>query len=290
MPARRWAPRCSCRADAGEPAEPFTTAALGRGWSDDELAAWLRRANVPFTTPDDIADEAAAVLADDGVIAWFDGRSEFGPRALGQRSLMAHPGRAENLERLNDVKGREQFRPGGADGADRPRAADLHRRTDAQPVHAVRAHRASAVARTHSGCRARRRHRPHPDRRRRQRPPRRRAAAGVRAAHRAAGGGQHQPQHRRTAHGRRPPGRARAVRVRAGRRCWSSGRIWSIVGTCSDPGLPDDGRHRPAVRRRGPDRGPPEPDAAARRAGRRAPGRRPRRSWWSTTGPATSSR
>ncbi|HZY27599.1 MAG TPA: carbamoyltransferase C-terminal domain-containing protein, partial [Jiangellaceae bacterium] len=42
---------------------------------------------------------------------WFDGRSEFGPRALGNRSLMAHPGRASNLERLNDVKGREQFRP-----------------------------------------------------------------------------------------------------------------------------------------------------------------------------------
>src|SRR6185437_10423356 len=34
-----------------------------------------------------------------------------GPRALGHRSLLAHPGRAANLERLNDVKGREQFRP-----------------------------------------------------------------------------------------------------------------------------------------------------------------------------------
>ena len=98
-------------ADDGEPAAPFTTAALGRGWSDDELAAWLRRAKVPFTTPADVSDEAAAVLAADGVVAWFDGRSEYGPRALGQRSLMAHPGRAENLERLNDVKGREQFRP-----------------------------------------------------------------------------------------------------------------------------------------------------------------------------------
>jgi carbamoyltransferase len=98
-------------ADDGEPAAPFTTAALGRGWSDDELAAWLRRAKVPFTTPADVCDEAAAVLAADGVVAWFDGRSEYGPRALGQRSLMAHPGRAENLERLNDVKGREQFRP-----------------------------------------------------------------------------------------------------------------------------------------------------------------------------------
>jgi carbamoyltransferase len=66
---------------------------------------------VPFSTPDDLADQVAAVLAADGVVAWFDGRSEFGPRALGHRSLLAHPGRAENLERLNDVKGREQFRP-----------------------------------------------------------------------------------------------------------------------------------------------------------------------------------
>ena len=89
----------------------MSTAALGRGWSDDELAAWLRSAAVPFTTPHDIADAAAEVLARDGILAWFDGRSEFGPRALGQRSLMAHPGRAANLERLNDVKGREQFRP-----------------------------------------------------------------------------------------------------------------------------------------------------------------------------------
>ncbi len=97
--------------DAGTLCEPMTTAALGRGWSDDELAAALRRACVPFTTPADLPDAVAAVLADDGIVAWFDGRSEYGPRALGHRSLLAHPGRAANLERLNDVKGREQFRP-----------------------------------------------------------------------------------------------------------------------------------------------------------------------------------
>src|SRR5690606_30658182 len=39
------------------------------------------------------------------------GRAEYGPRALGHRSLLAHPGRSGNLERLNDIKGREQFRP-----------------------------------------------------------------------------------------------------------------------------------------------------------------------------------
>jgi carbamoyltransferase len=98
-------------ADGGEAPAPMTSAALGRGWSDDELAAWLQRAAVPFTTPEDLPDQVADVLAHNGVVAWFDGRSEYGPRALGQRSLMAHPGHVENLERLNDVKGREQFRP-----------------------------------------------------------------------------------------------------------------------------------------------------------------------------------
>ena len=95
----------------GDRPKPMVTAALGRSWSDDEVEAWLRRAAVPFSRPDDIAEAIADVLAADGIVAWFQGRSEYGPRALGHRSLMAHPGRAENLERLNDVKGREQFRP-----------------------------------------------------------------------------------------------------------------------------------------------------------------------------------
>ena len=98
-------------AEAGDRIAPFPGADLGRGWDDDELAGWLTGARVPFTTPDDLAGEVADILADDGVIAWFDGRSEFGPRALGHRSLLAHPGHAGNVERLNDVKGREQFRP-----------------------------------------------------------------------------------------------------------------------------------------------------------------------------------
>ncbi len=87
------------------------TAALGRGWSDEELEAWLQTAQVPYTRPDDIAEEVAECLAADGIVAWFQGRSEYGPRALGHRSLLAHPGHRRNLERMNDVKGREQFRP-----------------------------------------------------------------------------------------------------------------------------------------------------------------------------------
>jgi carbamoyltransferase len=96
---------------AGDVVQPMQTAALGRSWSDDQLRVSLDEAAVPYEEPADIAAAVAQVLAGDGIVAWFQGRSEFGPRALGHRSLLAHPGRAENLERLNAVKGREQFRP-----------------------------------------------------------------------------------------------------------------------------------------------------------------------------------
>ena len=97
--------------ELGDDVRPMPTAALGRGWSDEELEAWLKRANVAHERPRDIAGAVAEILAADGVVAWFQGRSEYGPRALGHRSLLAHPGRPENLNRMNDIKGREQFRP-----------------------------------------------------------------------------------------------------------------------------------------------------------------------------------
>lgn len=93
------------------PVEPFTTAALGRGFDDDTIESALRTARLPYERPADVAEEVGAALAADQVVAWVQGRSEYGPRALGHRSLLAHPGRAENLARLNDIKGREQFRP-----------------------------------------------------------------------------------------------------------------------------------------------------------------------------------
>ncbi|MET9278130.1 carbamoyltransferase [Streptomyces violaceoruber] len=98
-------------AQEGAAPEPMPGADLGRGWRDDEIRAWLETAAIPYEEPDDIAETVAEELARDGIVAWFQGRSEFGPRALGHRSLLAHPGRSENLERLNHVKGREEFRP-----------------------------------------------------------------------------------------------------------------------------------------------------------------------------------
>jgi carbamoyltransferase len=95
----------------GDPITPMTTVALGRGWPADDLQAWLAGAAVPHEQPDDIAEAAADVIAADGVVGWFQGRSEFGPRALGHRSLLANAGDADNVQRLNAIKGRESFRP-----------------------------------------------------------------------------------------------------------------------------------------------------------------------------------
>jgi carbamoyltransferase len=98
-------------AQLGDVVRPMPGADLGRDFTEADLEAWLTTARVPYERPPDIAVAAAEVLAADGIVAWFQGRSEYGPRALGHRSLLAHPGHERNLERLNDVKGREQFRP-----------------------------------------------------------------------------------------------------------------------------------------------------------------------------------
>jgi carbamoyltransferase len=97
--------------ELGDPPLPMETAALGRSWSDEEIDAWLRTAHVSAERPRDIAEAVADAIADNGIVAWFQGRSEYGPRALGHRSLLANASHLDNLARLNDVKGREQFRP-----------------------------------------------------------------------------------------------------------------------------------------------------------------------------------
>ncbi len=113
--------------DGGDVLEPWPGPNLGRGFCDQDVESRLRTARVAYERPADVAIEVAHELAADGVVAWFQGRAEFGPRALGHRSLLAHPGRPENLARLNDVKGREQFRP-VAPMVRLERAAELFRR------------------------------------------------------------------------------------------------------------------------------------------------------------------
>ncbi|MFC3227634.1 carbamoyltransferase C-terminal domain-containing protein [Marinibaculum pumilum] len=60
---------------------------------------------------EDAATDAADRLARNEVVAWFEGRSEIGPRALGHRSILADPRHGANLLRVNAIKGRESWRP-----------------------------------------------------------------------------------------------------------------------------------------------------------------------------------
>ena len=98
----------------GDRCAPFETAALGRGWSENEVEATLKAAEQPYERPEgaaELAETVAEALAAGAVVGWFEGRSEYGPRALGHRSLLCDPRRPENLARMNAIKGREEFRP-----------------------------------------------------------------------------------------------------------------------------------------------------------------------------------
>src|SRR5262249_50802787 len=75
-----------------------------------EGAAGLQIAE--FGNGEDAADDAAQALADNEIVAWFQGRMEYGPRALGSRSIFANPLIPDIKDRLNRIiKQRESFRP-----------------------------------------------------------------------------------------------------------------------------------------------------------------------------------
>ncbi|MCP3475924.1 carbamoyltransferase [Bradyrhizobium sp. CCGUVB1N3] len=77
---------------------------------EQELAAWAGHLDVERS--DDVAGRAADWMANGAVIGWVQGRSEFGPRALGNRSILADPRPAANKDRINAmVKKREGYRP-----------------------------------------------------------------------------------------------------------------------------------------------------------------------------------
>src|SRR5690606_24913308 len=64
-----------------------------------------------YETEEDLVEEVSTILAQGGVIGWFQGKMEFGPRALGGRSILASPISLSMKEKVNNVKRREQFRP-----------------------------------------------------------------------------------------------------------------------------------------------------------------------------------
>ena len=90
---------------------------LGRSYTTAEIQTALNKfANtMTYRKPPSIAKEAASLLSYGKILAWFEGGSEYGPRALGHRSILADPRRSDAKDVLNRrVKHREQWRPFGA--------------------------------------------------------------------------------------------------------------------------------------------------------------------------------
>jgi carbamoyltransferase len=84
---------------------------LGPSYGEDEIEQFLAWSKLSYRRCANVAEEAASLLVDDKVIGWYQGRMEFGPRALGARSIIASPLHASMQAKLNEIKDREDFRP-----------------------------------------------------------------------------------------------------------------------------------------------------------------------------------
>lgn len=99
---------------AGDRPEPLSNVYLGPSSSaaDDTIRAALDLTGMAFRESDAPEEETARWLAEGKIVGWFQGRSEFGPRALGNRSILADPRSVEMKDVVNArVKFREEFRP-----------------------------------------------------------------------------------------------------------------------------------------------------------------------------------
>lgn len=90
-----------------------TTAFLGPSFTEEECHEAIKNSGLTFTKMgDDLYSHVAEKLAENKIIAWFQGKMEFGPRALGNRSILANPMNPDMKDILNRrVKFRESFRP-----------------------------------------------------------------------------------------------------------------------------------------------------------------------------------
>jgi carbamoyltransferase len=85
---------------------------LGQESKSAEIESILRTYKLPFKVLPNPAETGARLLAEGKLLGWYQGRSEFGPRALGNRSILADPRDVKNRDRVNNaVKFREEWRP-----------------------------------------------------------------------------------------------------------------------------------------------------------------------------------
>ena len=95
----------------GETQESISNAYFGPDFTDEEIATELKANELEFTQPDELAKEVAKLIFDGSVVARFSGRMEYGPRALGNRSIMYHAQEPEVNQWLNKRLGRTEFMP-----------------------------------------------------------------------------------------------------------------------------------------------------------------------------------
>ena len=90
------------------------SAYTGSRFSNDEIELWLTQKGIKYQRLEDdlLYDKVTDCMINGGVVGWMQGRAEFGPRALGGRSILADPRRIDAKELLNvKIKRRESFRP-----------------------------------------------------------------------------------------------------------------------------------------------------------------------------------
>lgn len=95
-------------------AKPVWSAYTGSRFTNEEIEKYLQSRHIEYERLDDASlfDKVSDQLINAGVVGWFNGRAEFGPRALGGRSILADPRRNDAKELLNSkIKRRESFRP-----------------------------------------------------------------------------------------------------------------------------------------------------------------------------------
>ena len=95
----------------GKTIEPLTNTYYGPEYSDVTIKIILDKNSITYKKYINISKKAANLLANNKVVGWFQGRMEFGPRALGNRSILASPFEKNMLDRVNKIKGREKWRP-----------------------------------------------------------------------------------------------------------------------------------------------------------------------------------
>jgi carbamoyltransferase len=101
-----------CAKQKKPPERGNSTPYLGPAFNRREILAAVKSAGLKSRRSKAPARDAADMIADGKVVAWFQGRMEFGPRALGNRSLLADPRRPDMRNILNQkIKHRESFRP-----------------------------------------------------------------------------------------------------------------------------------------------------------------------------------